>query len=150
MVSSRFWMYWAVALPLTIMVLVIWLLWIRTHKSTEDTPFEQSIAALSKRRQAIQSTLQAPPTIAGFAPPRRTPDPSLGDLFRKSWLLLRWPEYPLLGKKKKVKTEEEGDFPTVLDSRKMPISGDVVVTSRELAEKPVEVRRRKFARGARR
>ena len=33
--SSRFWIYWAVTLPLTLLVLSVWLSWLHQHKSHE-------------------------------------------------------------------------------------------------------------------
>ena len=47
-VTSRFWIYWAVTDPLTLTVLTIWLTWLHTHKGREDFPFEERLASLSK------------------------------------------------------------------------------------------------------
>lgn len=35
--SSRFWVYWAVTVPLTLLVLAVWLFWLRQHKTREET-----------------------------------------------------------------------------------------------------------------
>ena len=47
-VSSRFWIYWAVTAPLTIVVVSIWFLWLRTHKKHEvDGQKDSTLAASS-------------------------------------------------------------------------------------------------------
>ena len=34
--SSRFWIYWAVTLPLTLLVFSVWLFWLHKHKEHES------------------------------------------------------------------------------------------------------------------
>lgn len=44
-VSFRFWIYWAVNAPLTVVVVSIWFLWLRTHKKHEvDGPNDSTLA----------------------------------------------------------------------------------------------------------
>ena len=38
--SSRFWIYWAVTLPLTLLVFSVWLTWLHQHKSHEPKPLQ--------------------------------------------------------------------------------------------------------------
>jgi hypothetical protein len=47
-VTHRFWIYWAVTGPLTLIVFTIWLTWLYTHKEREAFPFEARLASLSK------------------------------------------------------------------------------------------------------
>ena len=56
-VSFRFWIYWAVTAPLTVVVVSIWFLWLRTHKKHEvegrkdSTPADSPSEPISERTQ---------------------------------------------------------------------------------------------------
>lgn len=49
--SSRFWIYWAVTLPLTLLVLLVWLSWLHQHKSHEPQSL-QGVPNLRVRSKA--------------------------------------------------------------------------------------------------
>ena len=49
--SSRFWIYWAVTLPLTLLVLSVWLSWLHQHKSHEPKSL-QAVSNLQARPKA--------------------------------------------------------------------------------------------------
>ena len=42
--SSRFWIYWAVTLPLTLLVLSVWLSWLHHHKRHEPEPLHGALS----------------------------------------------------------------------------------------------------------
>jgi hypothetical protein len=46
-VTSRFWIYWAVTIPFTFIILGIWLAWLRRHAHAENEPIADQIAAIS-------------------------------------------------------------------------------------------------------
>ncbi|RSL88390.1 hypothetical protein BHE90_000049 [Fusarium euwallaceae] len=48
-INSRFWTYWAIALPLTLMVLIGWLSWLKMHQKNEDR--KQRIVPMAASQQ---------------------------------------------------------------------------------------------------
>lgn len=46
-VASHFWVYWVVTGPLTLTVVTLWLVWLRTHNQRERFPFEERLASIS-------------------------------------------------------------------------------------------------------
>ena len=59
--SSRFWVYWAVTIPLTLLVLTVWLFWLHLHKS--DTSDHSRMRSLKRGLDPI-----SPDTISGKGP----------------------------------------------------------------------------------
>ncbi|CAN9376029.1 unnamed protein product [Alternaria sp. RS040] len=64
-VSFRFWIYWAVTAPLTVMVVLIWFFWLRTHKKHE----------IEGRKDSTPANSQSEPI----------PEPTQNDTGKKSW-----------------------------------------------------------------
>jgi hypothetical protein len=52
LVTSRFWIYWAVTVPFTFIIFGIWLSWLGAHKHSQDEPFEERLAAISSDKLA--------------------------------------------------------------------------------------------------
>ncbi|RSM19561.1 hypothetical protein CDV31_001721 [Fusarium ambrosium] len=48
-INSRFWTYWAIALPLTLIVLIGWLSWLKMHQKNEDR--KQKIVPMAASQQ---------------------------------------------------------------------------------------------------
>lgn len=46
-VSSRFWIYWAIAVPLTLSVLGLWLIYVRRHKKNNGESLSENLEGLS-------------------------------------------------------------------------------------------------------
>lgn len=46
--SSRFWIYWAVTLPLTLLVLSVWLSWLHQHKSHEPKTLQNVLKSQTR------------------------------------------------------------------------------------------------------
>jgi hypothetical protein len=54
--SFRFWIYWAVTTPLTVVVVSIWFFWLRTHKKHEVEGRKDSTSAYSPPEPIVRST----------------------------------------------------------------------------------------------
>lgn len=62
-VNPRFWIFWAVAVPLTLVVLTVWLLWLKMHRRREkrrpmalsNGPIRQGVDALDSGRRGPQA-----------------------------------------------------------------------------------------------
>jgi hypothetical protein len=127
-VASRFWMYWAVTIPLTVFVLVVWLSWLSTHNHSEKTPFDERMAALSRERRTTK------PDLSSFGPPRRTRTIN----YKKSHTSGLWPSLTLFRAKEKVKTEEEGRIELELGQDLK----DTLTTSIDQGDKQLAARRK--------
>jgi hypothetical protein len=53
-VSFRFWIYWAVTAPLTVVVVSVWFLWLRTHKKHEVDGQNDSTLAVSSSNPIVK------------------------------------------------------------------------------------------------
>ena len=51
--SSRFWVYWAVTVPLTLIVLAVWYFWLRQHRSHDLAPFPHQL----KRKHTVSDSV---------------------------------------------------------------------------------------------
>ncbi|KAF9880188.1 hypothetical protein CkaCkLH20_02142 [Colletotrichum karsti] len=49
-VNPRFWIFWAVAVPLTLVVLTVWLLWLKMHRRREERRSKASAGDLIRQR----------------------------------------------------------------------------------------------------
>ncbi|KAF6823621.1 hypothetical protein CMUS01_10612 [Colletotrichum musicola] len=66
-VSPRFWIFWAVAVPLTLVVLTVWLLWLKMHRRREERrskalsngPIHQRVDALDSGRPGPQANKES-------------------------------------------------------------------------------------------
>jgi len=113
MVSTRFWIYWAVAVPVTLAVLVGWLGWLKHHRRTEPALFNHTVGQLLPQLQ-IDSTFKG-----GLpAPLERAQLPQ--DNVDKPKSTLNWP-FPSRLDKGKTKQEDE--------ERNAPETKSVAVTS---------------------
>jgi hypothetical protein len=54
-VSYRFWIYWAVTAPLTVVVVSVWFLWLRTHNKHEVDGQKDSTLAASSSNSIVKS-----------------------------------------------------------------------------------------------
>jgi hypothetical protein len=49
-VSESFWLYWAIAVPLTLFVMVIWLIWFQWSQKMENRRIDEEAAPFGKEK----------------------------------------------------------------------------------------------------
>lgn len=49
-VSESFWVYWAIAVPLTLFVMTIWLIWFRWSQKMENRRIDEEEAPFGKEK----------------------------------------------------------------------------------------------------
>lgn len=136
-VASRFWVYWAVATPLTMVVLVIWGFWVWHHNKSE-TPEKIKFTNTSIERRETKNFALATSSKRSKTPdvPRESSEVKnslAGDGNSRS-SKITWPWYGLFGVKVKVDTIEEGRDPNVLeDSGCSDKAAETLITTSEYA-----------------
>lgn len=57
-VGPRFRIYWAVTVPFTLIILLVWFSWLEIHKGSETEPIEDKIAAITGDGKNLPKAIQ--------------------------------------------------------------------------------------------
>lgn len=71
-ISSRFWIYWAVAVPLTLSVLGLWTIYVHRHKKNEGEIFSEKVKRLSTKRKEQHAVDRQGKGLRAFIPGLRS------------------------------------------------------------------------------